>query len=845
MKQIRQELSAWLLFLAALIPGVTQAAPADVFTQGIFVKYRESIRKTVDLDDHENNTRSLYNSYGAAVTARFAGESLIDVVRLPDGTNEQRAFEFMAALRDRSAIERVAPDSFWNLEFRTSEFRYKFGPSDPIPNQMRRGYRMLDKQRYVDTLDLSASHRPGTLVVKLSEHEVRTNKASLLEGLAQLHRGIGATLMYEYAPEEGALYHVVMFDPAAQSMRDVARAYMASSSVEYACPDYLVDMVISDPNYSSQAHFPQISATSSGGVWGIRTDSSACRIGILDSGIDTGHSDLPTVTNAGRYRIVGGSLVSDSNILDDIFHGTVVAGIVGEKGNNGSYGTGLSWTSDLAVTKVLGPGGGSFTVVGAGIDSLRTNGAKVINASLGNPNYSLITPPLTPYTGTPTSDPLGDAIYRARSANIIIVAAAGNAGYDSFGTYYGPVSLDNAATILPAGYPYSNVVAVASTNYSDVISSFSNYGTGRVDFSAPGENFYTATPTYSTADMSANGIPTTFGNAGSGTSYAAPLVSSLLGLAYAEFPSERNIPTQLIDRLRMSVDYVSGLSSYTLTSGRINAAKALGDRSKVQNLSTRGLVQSGSGVMIAGFVVQGVTGGTRRVYMRVLGPSLTSFGVSGAISNPKIDLYGPSGLIASNDDYGTLSSSDLADLSSAGLTPFNSLDSALVQDLGPGSYTVVVSGVLGATGVALVEAYEPSSPASDRGLNRLINISTRLQVGTGANVAIAGFVVTGSNPRRVLIRGIGPSLTAFGISGALADPEIELFDASGNSLASNTSWGSIANYGALQRLQYSGYAPTDSSEAALVVTLPPALYSVHLRGQSAGTGIGLVEIYEF
>jgi len=102
----------------------------------------------------------------------------------------------------------------------------------------------------------------------------------------------------------------------------------------------------------------------------------------------------------------------------------------------------------------------------------------------------------------------------------------------------------------------------------------------------------------------------------------------------------------------------------------------------------------------------------------------------------------------------------------------------------PQVYSAVVHGVPGETGVALVEFYDASSVHA-----RLLNLSARAKVGTGENVLIAGFVITGSQPLKVLLRGVGPSLADKGISAPLVDPKLTLYDRLGGVIASNDNWG--------------------------------------------------------
>ena len=120
---------------------------------------------------------------------------------------------------------------------------------------------------------------------------------------------------------------------------------------------------------------------------------------------------------------------------------------------------------------------------------------------------------------------------------------------------------------------------------------------------------------------------------------------------------------------------------------------------------------------------------------------------------------------------------------------------------------------------------------------QLLNISTRLAVQTGENVLIAGFIVTGNEPKQVMIRGIGPSLSASGVAGALEDPLLALND----DAVINDNW---KEGGQQQAIEDSGIAPTDEREAALIVTLEPGAHSAVLRGVDGTTGIGLIEVYD-
>ena len=123
---------------------------------------------------------------------------------------------------------------------------------------------------------------------------------------------------------------------------------------------------------------------------------------------------------------------------------------------------------------------------------------------------------------------------------------------------------------------------------------------------------------------------------------------------------------------------------------------------------------------------------------------------------------------------------------------------------------------------------------------RALNVSTRVRVGSGDNVSIGGFIVSGSEPKRVILRGIGPSLAANNVPGPLADPVIELFDATNTSLGTNDNWRESQQV----EIIASGLAPTNEAESALIATLPPGDYTVVLGGKNGGIGVGLVEVYD-
>ena len=133
--------------------------------------------------------------------------------------------------------------------------------------------------------------------------------------------------------------------------------------------------------------------------------------------------------------------------------------------------------------------------------------------------------------------------------------------------------------------------------------------------------------------------------------------------------------------------------------------------------------------------------------------------------------------------------------------------------------------------------------------SKLGNISTRAFVQTGDNVMIGGFIVQGTQTKRVIIRAIGPELTQYGVPNALANPTLELHDATGALIASNDNWattiiGGIITSNQVRDIQASGHAPSDGRESAIIADLPPGNYTAIVRGVNDTTGVALVEAYD-
>ena len=270
----------------------------------------------------------------------------------------------------------------------------------------------------------------------------------------------------------------------------------------------------------------------------------------------------------------------------------------------------------------------------------------------------------------------------------------------------------------------------------------------------------------------------------------------------------------------------------------------------LSNISTRSFVQTGDNLMIGGFIVQGTQ--PKSVIVRAIGPELSQYGIPNAMLDPTLELYNPNGaLIASNDNWqntiigGIITNDQVQDIQTSGHAPVDASESAIIANLPPGNYTAIVHGVSNTMGVSLVEVYDLSPGVQ----SVLSNVSTRSLVETGDNVIIGGFIIQGTQPKDVIIRGIGPELSQYGVATPLADPTLELHDANETVIASNDNWqhtiiGGIVTDDQVQNIQNSGHAPGDASESAIIANLPPGNYTAIVHGVNNTTGVALVEVYD-
>ncbi|WED66275.1 YDG domain-containing protein [Synoicihabitans lomoniglobus] len=294
-------------------------------------------------------------------------------------------------------------------------------------------------------------------------------------------------------------------------------------------------------------------------------------------------------------------------------------------------------------------------------------------------------------------------------------------------------------------------------------------------------------------------------------------------------------------------DDFAGLSTGTLRTDRLI------------NLSTRAHVDAttDSGALVAGFVIGGDT--SKRVLLRAIGPGLAQFGLTTALPDPQVTVYNATGeVVAEVDNWGGDDATAEA-MSTIGAFPLaaDSLDAVYTTELAPGAYTMRVTNN-GDAGVAIAEIYDASeNPNSE--YQRLINISSRGRVVGGEGVLVGGFIVTGNSPKRVLVRGAGPGLGAYGVPGVLSDPKLTVYDANEQVVARNDNWETPAPVKVGQRTASAAEITaananvgafsfaTGGTDAALIITLRPGAYTVELSSAAdaaVAAGNALIEIYE-
>ncbi len=251
---------------------------------------------------------------------------------------------------------------------------------------------------------------------------------------------------------------------------------------------------------------------------------------------------------------------------------------------------------------------------------------------------------------------------------------------------------------------------------------------------------------------------------------------------------------------------------------------------RLVNISTRMQVLTGQDVLIGGLIIGGTQ--PKTVVIRARGPSLIPLGVPNALLNPVLQLFSGPTQIDANDNW--QEHPNQATLNASGFAPSNAFESAIYTTLNPGAYTGIVTGAGGTTGVGIIEVFEVNKPEIP-----LINIATRGQVLTGGDVMIAGFIIQGNQPQTVAVRARGPSLGSQGVVGPLQNPRLQLFSGQ-TEIANNDDWGTASN---AAQITSSGFAPSDSRESVILMTLAPGAYTAIVTGVGGTTGVAIVEVF--
>ncbi len=291
-----------------------------------------------------------------------------------------------------------------------------------------------------------------------------------------------------------------------------------------------------------------------------------------------------------------------------------------------------------------------------------------------------------------------------------------------------------------------------------------------------------------------------------------------------------------------SVRIVNSLGTVTSTPVALTLVTA-SNAGRLVNMSIRTGAGTGDATLIVGVGLGGAgTSGSKAVLLRGVGPTLGAFGVGGTLADPVMTVFQGTTQVAANDNWDAAAGATFGPLGAFAFAA-GSRDAAIYNAAIPsGSYSIQIVGQNNGTGIALAEIYD-ATPASafSAATPRLVNVSARTQVGTGDGVLIAGFVVGGQTPVRVLIRAVGPTLTAFGVGGALADPKLDVFSGT-TVVASNDNWeaATAANFSRVGAFAFTA----GSRDAALVATLNPGSYTAQVSGVNNTTGVALVEVYE-
>ncbi len=491
------------------------------------------------------------------------------------------------------------------------------------------------------------------------------------------------------------------------------------------------------------------------------------------------------------------------------------------------------------------------------------------NAQLGDStNYDVV---VTNSAGSVTSAPAAVTVVRRSYAGYYFGALGNNNG--SFGLY---VRADNSAVFL--GYLTGSSVGVRSTDltvsdtgsFSFLQGSVAVSGTiadsGAISGTVIGGGGSTLIGTRTNAFGSSLAASGYYQGAATNTSSVISAIVSPTGSGFvlvqatgaadggsaAIDSANRVTVTGSRQTINATIDPATSTITATVASGSssvsfFGATDTVIANQRLSNISTRARVGTGDNVAIAGFVVSGQE--SKPVLIRAIGPSLATFAVTGAVAQPKLELFRGNATTPFLTNTGWTTAGNTAAIVAAttqagafqlGAT---SADSVIFATLAPGSYTAVISSANATPGIALAEVYDLSAAAAGQ---KLFNISTRANTGLTDSILTAGISISGSVPKRLLIRGVGPTLTGFGVAGALAQPQITLIK-DGTIVATASNWSVSPDAAAITAASAQVGAFTlgaNSADAALIISLAPGNYSAQLTGANGTTGVAIIEVYE-
>jgi hypothetical protein len=281
----------------------------------------------------------------------------------------------------------------------------------------------------------------------------------------------------------------------------------------------------------------------------------------------------------------------------------------------------------------------------------------------------------------------------------------------------------------------------------------------------------------------------------------------------------------------------SNITGFTLPEEDRFASRRSEQSSKLMNLSARAVPGSDQDALIVGFVIEDAP---KAVLLRAIGPGIPGINGAEVSSDPALTVYAHGSAVLRNDNWnGTNELKAAFHRVGAFALPIGSLDAVLLTSFPRGGSTFVVESPN--RGFAVAEVYDADSEDS---AGRLVNLSVRARTEAGDGVLIVGFVIGGSTPMRVLLRAGGPALAESGVAGFVPDPQLTLF-------WGTEEWGHNDNWGggdelttAFATVGASSWTDSTSSDAALLVTLPPGAYTAVVSGVNGATGIALAEVYE-